>query len=74
MKIRVIDIIEKYGMDYRTAISLDMKGKTEISFEEAMCLDGRGILVDKGQDIYTGDLPQEERKSKLLRIFKLLSI
>lgn len=65
-------IMEKYGMDYKTAVNLDMEGKTEISFEEAMNLDGRGIIIDKDQDICTNDLPQEERKSSLLTIFEFL--
>ena len=73
MKIKIADIIEKYGMDYATAISLDIKGISEISFEEAMHLDGRGIVIDSEQDIYTNDLPQEERKSSLAMIFKFLS-
>jgi len=62
MKIKVAEVIEKYGMDYNTAISLDVKG-TEISFEDLMHLDGRGIVIDKEQDIYTNDLGHEERES-----------
>ena len=73
MKIRAVDIIEKYGMDYKTATNLDMEGTTEISFEEAMCLKGRGILLDEEQNVYTNDLPQEERKLCLLTIFEFLS-
>ena len=46
--------------------------KHKISFEEAMSLNGRGILIDKEQDVYTNDLPQEERKSNLLVIFESL--
>jgi hypothetical protein len=65
-------IIEKYGLDYKTAVSLDVNGGTEISLEEAMNLDGRGIVIDKDQDIYTNDLPQEERKSSLLTVFECL--
>lgn len=73
MKIKVTSVIEKYGMDYETATNLDMEGRTEISFEEAMCLDGIGILIDKEQDIYTNELPQEERKSRLSIIFEFLN-
>ena len=70
MKIRVGDIVDKYGMDYTTVVNLYTEGKTEISFEEAMSLRGRGILVDKEQDIYTNDLAQEERKLSLSTIFE----
>ena len=73
MKIKVGDIVDKCGMDYTTVVNLYTEGKTEISFEEAMSLRGRGILVDKEQDIYTNDLAQEERKSELSGIFESLS-
>lgn len=69
MKIKIDDIIEKYGMNYATAMNLDIEGMKEISFEEAMCLRGRGILIDRNKDIYTNDLPQEERKRILSGIF-----
>lgn len=69
MKIKVEKIIEKYGTDYITAGNLDVEGITEISLEEAMHLPERGICIDKEEDIYTQDLPQEERESALLRIF-----
>lgn len=72
MKIKIDNLIEKYGMDYATAINLDIEEKTEISFEEAMHLHGRGILIDEEQDVYTNDLPQDERKSSLM-IFKSLN-
>lgn len=72
MKIKVDEVIEKYGADYKTAKSLYVGRKTEISFEEAMSLNGRGILIDKEQDVYTNDLPQEERRSNLLMIFESL--
>ena len=73
MKIKLDDIVDKCGMDYTTVVNLYTEGKTEISFEEAMSLRGRGILVDKEQDIYTNDLAQEERKSELSEIFESLS-
>ncbi len=73
MKINIDSVIEKYGMDYNTALYLDIERKTEISFEEAMYLNGRGIFIDKEEDICTNDLPQEERKSMLLTIFRSLS-
>lgn len=73
MKIKIDDIIEKYGMNYATAMNLDIEGKKEISFEEAMRLRGRGILIDRKQDTYTNDLPQGERKSALSEIFKSLN-
>lgn len=69
MKVKVEKIIEEYGMDYTTAGNLDVNGTTEISFEDAMHLPGRGVCLDKEQDIYTQDLPLEERKSALLQIF-----
>ena len=69
MKIKVEKIIEKYGMDYITAGDLDVGGITEISLEDALHLPGRGICLDKEQDIYTNDLPSEECESTLLRIF-----
>lgn len=62
MKINVEKIIEKYGVDYITARNLDAKGITEISLEEA--IPRRGICLDKGQDIFTNDLPLEERESE----------
>jgi hypothetical protein len=65
-------IIGRYRLDYKTAVNLDMKRKTEISLEEAMNLEGRGIIIDKEQDIYTNDLHQEERRSSLLTIFECL--
>lgn len=70
MRIIIDTVIEKYGMGYNTVASLEAEGRKEISFEDAMCLDERGIIIDEEQDIYTGDLPREERKSNLLRIFK----
>jgi hypothetical protein len=77
MKIRIDDVIEKYGMDYAGALNLDVEGRNEgraeISFEEAMNLHGRGILVDKEQDIYTNDLAQEERKRSILAIFEFVN-
>lgn len=72
MKIKIDDIIEKYGMDYNSAINLDMEGRKEISLKEAMNLQGRGIIIDKEQDIYTNDLPHEERKSSVSMIFEFL--
>lgn len=72
MKVKVEDIIEKCGMDYVTAGNLDIEEITEISFEEVMHLPGRGICIDIEQDIYTNDLPQEERKSALSEIFRIL--
>ena len=72
MKIKVCNIVDKCGMDYTTIVNLYTEGKTEISFEEAMSLRGRGILVDKEQDIYTNDLAQEERKSSLSTIFEYI--
>ena len=69
MKIKLADIIEKYGMDYIIAINLDIEGMTEISFEKAMCLDGRGIFIDKEKHIYTNDLPLDERKITLSKMF-----
>lgn len=73
MNIRIADVIEKYGIDYTTAVSLDIEGRTEISFESAMDLHGRGILLDKEQNIYTNDLPRDERRSALSEIFEFLN-
>lgn len=71
MKIKVEDIIKKYSMDYITAGNLDVNGITEISFEDAIHLPGRGICIDPEQDIYTNDLPLEERESFLMRIYQM---
>ncbi len=59
--------------DYTTAINLDIGRRTETTFIEMMNSSGRCILIDKGQDVYTSDLPRDERKSALLEIFEFLS-
>lgn len=69
MKMKIEDIIGEHGMDYITAGNLNIERITEISFEDAMCLPGRGICIDKDQDIYTNDLPLEERKEAISMIF-----
>lgn len=69
MKIKVEKIIERYGMYYITAGNLDEGGITEISLEDALHLPGRGLCLDKEQDMYTNDLPSEECELALSRIF-----
>lgn len=71
MKIKVEKTIEKYGMDYIAAGNLDIKGITEISLEDALHLPGRCICIDKEQDIYTNDLPLEERELSLSIIYQM---
>lgn len=71
MKIKVENIIEKYGMDYITTGNLDIEGITETSLEEAIHLPGRGVCIDKEQDIYTNDLPLEERELSLSIIYQM---
>ncbi len=73
MKIKIDDLIKKYRVDCTTAINLDIGRRTETTFAEMMNLSGRGILIDEEQDIYTNDLPRDERKSALLEIFEFLN-
>jgi hypothetical protein len=66
---KIDKIIEEYGMDYITGLDLDVKRIIEISLEDAMHLNGRCVLIDKEQDIYSNDLPLDERRSALQYIF-----
>lgn len=63
------DLTKRFVFDYETSVDLEIRGIEDISFEDSMKLRGRGILIDSEQDIYSNDLPHDERRSVLYAIF-----
>lgn len=65
MDIKNDKIIENIESEYRTDLYVGINNIRHMSIDDLMKIPGRGVLVDKEQDIYSNDLPRKERKSYL---------